>query len=79
MAFYEVHFSYDDQETMEETFVSVPEPGGDKLIPGPCENMSGSDRGFKRGTLNVLQLHPDHSSLDFCVGPSMLNLWNHVL
>jgi len=36
MEFFEVHFSYIDQETMEETFVSVPEQGGDKLIPdGP--------------------------------------------
>ena len=36
MEFYDVHFSYIDQETMEETFVGVPEQGGDKLIPdGP--------------------------------------------
>jgi len=36
MEFYDVHFSYIDQETLEETFVSVPEQGGDKLIPdGP--------------------------------------------
>jgi len=36
MEFYDVHFSYIDQETMEERFVSVPEQGGDKLIPdGP--------------------------------------------
>jgi ATP-dependent Lon protease len=36
MEFFEVHFSYIDQETREETFVSVPEQGGDKLIPsGP--------------------------------------------
>ena len=36
MEFYDVHFSYIDQETMEERFVGVPEQGGDKLIPdGP--------------------------------------------
>ncbi|NVZ09781.1 protease Lon-related BREX system protein BrxL [Allochromatium humboldtianum] len=36
MEFYDVHFSYFDQETREERFVSVPEQGGDRLIPeGP--------------------------------------------
>ncbi|MBW1706769.1 MAG: protease Lon-related BREX system protein BrxL [Deltaproteobacteria bacterium] len=36
MEFYEVHFSYIDQETMEEKFISVPEQGGSSLIPaGP--------------------------------------------
>lgn len=33
MEFYDVHFSYIDQETFEERFVSVPEQGGGKLIP----------------------------------------------
>src|SRR5690554_684973 len=33
MEFYDVHFSYIDNETFEEEFVSVPEQGGDKLIP----------------------------------------------
>lgn len=33
MEFYDVHFSYIDNESFEETFVSVPEQGGDKLIP----------------------------------------------
>lgn len=33
MEFYEVHFSYIDQETLNEKFVSVREQGGDKLIP----------------------------------------------
>ena len=32
MEFYDVHFSYIDQETLEERFVSVPEQGGGKLI-----------------------------------------------
>jgi len=36
MEFYEVHFSYIDQESMEEHFVGVPEQGGGSLIPdGP--------------------------------------------
>jgi ATP-dependent Lon protease len=32
MEFFDVHFSYIDQETRDERFVSVPEQGGDKLI-----------------------------------------------
>lgn len=36
MEFFDVHFSYLDQETLDETFVSVPEQGGGSLIPdGP--------------------------------------------
>ena len=36
MEFYDVHFSYIDNETLEEKFVSVPEHGGGSLIPeGP--------------------------------------------
>lgn len=33
MEFYDVHFSYIDNETMEENFISVPEQGSGKLIP----------------------------------------------
>lgn len=37
MEFYDVNFSYIDLETFEETYVSVPEQGGGKLIPeGIC-------------------------------------------
>ncbi len=37
MEFYDVNFSYIDNETFEEHYVSVPEQGGDKLIPeGIC-------------------------------------------
>ena len=37
MEFYDVNFSYIDQETFEEHYVSVPEQGGGKLIPeGIC-------------------------------------------
>jgi ATP-dependent Lon protease len=36
MEFYDVHFSYLDQQTLEEKFISVPEQGGGALIPaGP--------------------------------------------
>jgi ATP-dependent Lon protease len=36
MEFYDVHFSYIDQGTLEEKFISVPEQGGGSLIPqGP--------------------------------------------
>ncbi len=37
MEFFDVHFSYLDNETLEEFFVNVPEQGGSKLIP---EGMS---------------------------------------
>ena len=33
MEFYDVHFSYLDNDTFEENFISVPEIGGGKLIP----------------------------------------------
>jgi len=33
MEFFDVHFSYIDNETLEESFVNVPEQGGSKLIP----------------------------------------------
>lgn len=33
MEFYDVHFSFIENDTLEERFVSVPEQGGDKLIP----------------------------------------------
>ncbi|MGO6719268.1 BREX system Lon protease-like protein BrxL, partial [Rhizobium ruizarguesonis] len=36
MEFYDVHFSYIDQDTSEERFIGVPEQGGGSLIPdGP--------------------------------------------
>ncbi len=36
MEFYDVHFSYIDQETLEERFIGVPEQGGGSLVPdGP--------------------------------------------
>ena len=38
MEFYDVNFSYIDNETFEERFVSVPEHGGGKLIPEGMAN-----------------------------------------
>lgn len=38
MEFYDVNFSYIDNETFEEHFVSVPEQGGGKLIPDGMNN-----------------------------------------
>ena len=36
MEFFDVHFSYIDQDTLEEKFISIPEQGGGSLIPdGP--------------------------------------------
>ena len=47
MEFYDVHFSYIDNETLEEKFVSVPEQGGGSLIPeGP----------MKPGTMHTVAL-----------------------
>ena len=45
MEFFDVHFSYIDQESREETFVSVPEQGGGHLIP---------DGQQKPGTLHTI-------------------------
>ena len=38
MEFYDVNFSYIDEETFEEHYVSVPEQGGSKLIPEGLAN-----------------------------------------
>jgi ATP-dependent Lon protease len=38
MEFFDVHFSYIDQETREEKFISVPEHGGGSLIPDGALN-----------------------------------------
>ena len=38
MEFFDVHFSYIDQETREERFISVPEHGGGSLIPDGALN-----------------------------------------
>ena len=38
MEFYDVNFSYIDNDTFEETYVSVPEQGGGKLIPEGISN-----------------------------------------
>ena len=58
MEFYDVNFSYIDQETFEEQFVSVPEQGGGKLIPeGMCNpgQVYTVSRG-KTGMIGVFRL-----------------------
>lgn len=58
MEFYDVNFSYIDQETFEEKFVSVPEQGGGKLIPeGMCNpgQIYTVSRG-KSGMIGVFRL-----------------------
>lgn len=58
MEFYDVNFSYIDNETFEEKFVSVPEQGGGKLIPeGICNpgQIHSVARG-KSGMIGVFRL-----------------------
>ena len=58
MEFYDVNFSYIDNETFEEKFVSVPEQGGGKLIPdGICNpgNVYTVSHG-KSGMIGVFRL-----------------------
>jgi len=58
MEFYDVNFSYIDNETFEERYVSVPEQGGGKLIPeGICNpgQVYTVSRG-KAGMLGVFRL-----------------------
>lgn len=58
MEFYDVNFSYIDNETFEEHYVSVPEQGGGKLIlegicnPGQVYSVSQ----WKTGTIGVFRL-----------------------
>lgn len=58
MEFYDVNFSYIDNETFEEHFVSVPEQGGGKLIP---EGMGNPGQVYtvgqgKNGMIGVFRL-----------------------
>ena len=58
MEFYDVHFSYIDNETLEEQFVSVPEQGGGKIIPegiGKPGHIYTISRG-KSGMIGVYKL-----------------------
>ncbi len=73
MEFYDVNFSYIDNETFEEHYVSVPEQGGGKLIPeGMCNpgQVYTVSRG-KTGMLGVFRLEsqmlPGNGMLD-CTG-----------
>jgi len=56
MEFYDVHFSYIDNETMEEKFVSVKEQGGDALIPEGPSNP-GTLHTVAMGTSGLLGLY----------------------
>lgn len=58
MEFYDVNFSFVDNDSFEETFVSVPEQGGGKLIPdGMCNpgHIYTVSRG-KSGMIGVYRL-----------------------
>jgi len=56
MEFYDVHFSYIDNETLEEKFVSLPEHGGGSLIPeGPMP--PGTMHTVMQGTSSHLGLY----------------------
>ncbi len=73
MEFYDVNFSYIDEETFEEHYVSVPEQGGGKLIPeGMCNpgQVYTVPRG-KSGMLGVFHLEsqmlPGNGKLE-CTG-----------
>jgi len=56
MEFYDVHFSYIDNETLEEHFISVPEQGGGFLIPdGPLK--PGTLHTVTRGSGDMLGLY----------------------
>jgi len=73
MEFYDVNFSYIDEETFEEHYVSVPEQGGGKLIPeGMCNpgQVYTVSRG-KSGMLGVFRLEsqmlPGNGKLE-CTG-----------
>ena len=58
MEFYDVNFSYIDNETFEEFYVSVPEQGGGKLIPeGMCNpGQVYTEAQGKTGMLGVFRL-----------------------
>ncbi len=73
MEFYDVNFSYIDNETFEEHYVSVPEQGGGKIIP---EGMSNPGQVYtvsqgKSGMLGVFRLEsqmlPGNGKLE-CTG-----------
>ncbi|MCD8324718.1 MAG: protease Lon-related BREX system protein BrxL [Clostridiales bacterium] len=73
MEFYDVNFSYIDEDTFEEHYVSVPEQGGGKLIPeGMCNpgQVYTVSRG-KSGMLGVFRLEsqmlPGNGKLE-CTG-----------
>jgi ATP-dependent Lon protease len=65
MEFFDVHFSYIDMETTEETFVSVPEQGGGKLIPEGSLNpgvLHTVSRGGQNGHLGIYRMETQIST-----------------
>lgn len=56
MEFYDVHFSYLDNETLNENFVGVPEQGGGNLIPEGALNP-GTLHTIARGSAEMLGLY----------------------
>ena len=56
MEFYDVHFSYLENQTLQENFVSLPEQGGDKLIPEGAL-ASGALHTIASGTDGMLGLY----------------------
>jgi ATP-dependent Lon protease len=56
MEFYDVHFSYIENQTLQENFVSLPEQGGDKLIPEGAL-ASGALHTIASGTDGMLGLY----------------------
>lgn len=56
MEFYDVHFSYIENENLNENFVSLPEQGGDKLIPEGALSP-GTLHTVAAGTENLLGLY----------------------
>jgi ATP-dependent Lon protease len=56
MEFFDVHFSYIDNDTLEERFISVPEQGGSSLIP-EGQMKPGVLYTVSTGTSNILGLY----------------------
>lgn len=69
MEFYDVHFSYIDNDTLEEHFVSVPEQGGASLIPegalqpGTLHTIATGASGFRGLYRLELQVTPGNGRL----------------
>ena len=56
MEFYDVHFSYIDNDTLEENFVSLSERGSSKLIPEE-NNRAGTLYSVIRGSSDIIGIY----------------------